>query len=101
MRSIAVHLHHRADSTYQVVVTIFEPKQGVTTILSEESHALPYVLESDALAVASQMAVEAIRALEPSPGLWEAAGVFRSDSGVGRDGLGPDRGQRGTPGPTR
>lgn len=78
MVSAALHLHQRTDGSYQAVVTLTEDGQGVRVLLSEESRAMPEVTMSEAWAVAAQMAQDALRAVEPSAGLWAAAGGFRT-----------------------
>lgn len=78
MRSVALHLHCRTDGSYQLVLTSWEDGEGVRLLQSEESRPLPGVAPSEAFSVAAQMATETLRALEPSPGLWAAAGAFRT-----------------------
>lgn len=78
MRSVSVHLHQHSDGHYVLSVQAWECGDVVRELLHEESHPLPGVSMSDALAVASQMAVETVRDLEPSPSLWGASGAFRT-----------------------
>lgn len=73
MKSAALHLHSLTDGTYRLVVTLWEDGQGSRVLLQEESHPMPEVPMSAAWTVAAQMAQDALSALEPAPGLWQAA----------------------------
>ena len=79
MISAALHLHQRTDGSFQAVVTLTEDGQGIRLLLSEESRRMPEVTLSEAWGVAAQMAQDSLRAVEPSPGLWAAAGGFRTE----------------------
>lgn len=80
MKSITATLHAYADGTYGLSVTLFEIGQGLRSLLHEESRPMPEVTIPDAWRVASQMTEDALRALEPSPGLWSAPiGAGRND----------------------
>lgn len=79
MKTVAMSLHCRTDGTYRLSLTVWEDGEGIREVLAEESNPMPEVAVSDAWGVASQMAQEALRALEPSPSLWGAAGAFRTE----------------------
>jgi hypothetical protein len=80
MKSITATLHAHSDGTYALSVTLWEDGQDLRSLLHEESRPMPEVTVPDAWRVASQMTEDALRALEPSPGLWSAPiGAGRSD----------------------
>lgn len=78
MVTASMHLHQHADGHYALSVQTWEDGQGVRTLLSEESRPMPEVTMSEAWTVASQMAQDAIRAVEPSAGLWAATSWSRT-----------------------
>lgn len=70
MRSVTATLHAHTDGVYALSVTVWEDGQGLRSLISEESQPMPEVTMPDAWTVAAQMTEDALRALEPAPGLW-------------------------------
>lgn len=78
MITATMSLHSHSDGTYTVHLSLNRDGEGIRTILDESSNPMPHVPLSDAWTVASQMAVDALRAVEPGPGLWQASSWSRT-----------------------
>lgn len=79
MVSATMVLHQHADGEYRLHVSVHEDGRPIRVLLDESSHPMLEVLLSDAWTVAAQMAQDALRAVEPSAGLWAAASWSRTD----------------------